>query len=150
MAGAWGTAAPELEEPRRVAGLGGHKLLMVRGALPRRLKSEKVSLAKLQTGEARHDPLSEDQALATGLPFKLLAPIRNGATIENCARHRGHTSRGGRRLAGDGDVARSAPQTQPQAPGWVQMTYPQPTALLGGLNGEDFQLIQHMKNDHTG
>jgi len=35
--------------------------------------------------EARRDLLSED-ALAMGLLFKLLAPMRNVAAIENCAR----------------------------------------------------------------
>ena len=80
------TATPELKEPRRVAGLGGHKLLLVEGAVLRRLKAEKVSLAKLKKGEARRDPLSEDLALAMGLVFKLLAPMRNVAGIENCAR----------------------------------------------------------------
>jgi len=39
-------------------------------------------------GVAGHDlrPLSEDLALAMGLLFKLLAPMRNVAGIENCAR----------------------------------------------------------------
>ena len=55
-------------------------------AVLRRLKAEKVSLAKLKKGEARRDPLSEDLALAMGLLFKLLAPMRNVAGIENCAR----------------------------------------------------------------
>ena len=41
------TATPELKEPRRVAGLGGHKLLLVEGAVLRRLKAEQVSLGKL-------------------------------------------------------------------------------------------------------
>lgn len=36
--------------------------------------------------EARRDLLSEDLALAMGLLFKLLAPMRNVAAIENCAR----------------------------------------------------------------
>jgi hypothetical protein len=80
------TATPELKEPKRVAGLGGHKLLLVEGAVLRRLKGEKVSLAKLKKGESRRDPLSEDLALAMGLLFKLLAPMRNVASIENCAR----------------------------------------------------------------
>jgi hypothetical protein len=75
------TATPELKEPRRVAGLGGHKLLLVEGAILRRLKAEQVSLAKLKKGEARRDPLSEDLALAMGLLFKLLAPMRNVAAI---------------------------------------------------------------------
>lgn len=52
----------------------------------RRLKAEKVSLARLKKGKARRDPLSEDLALAKGLLFKLLAPMRNVAAIENCAR----------------------------------------------------------------
>jgi len=60
-------------------------LLLVEGAVLRRLKAEKVSLAKLKKGEARRDPLSEDLALAMGLLFKLLAPMRNVAAIENCA-----------------------------------------------------------------
>jgi len=81
------TATPELKEPRRVAGLGGHKLLLVEGAVLRRLKAEQVSLAKLKKGESRRDALSEDLALAMGLLFKLLAPpMRNVAAIENCAR----------------------------------------------------------------
>ena len=60
-------------------------MLLVEGAVLRRLKAEKVSLAKLKKGEARRDPLSEDLALAMGLLFKLLAPMRNVAAIENCA-----------------------------------------------------------------
>lgn len=80
------TATPELKEPRRIAGLGGHKLLLVEGAVLRRLKAEQVSLAELKKGDARRDPLSEDLALAMGLLFKLLAPMRNVAAIENCAR----------------------------------------------------------------
>jgi hypothetical protein len=47
------TATPELKQPKRVAGLSGHKLLLVEG--------------------------SEDLALAMGLLFKLLAPMRNVA-----------------------------------------------------------------------
>jgi hypothetical protein len=69
-----------------VAGLGGHKLLLVEGAVLRRLKAEKVSLVKLKKGEGRRDALSEDLALAMGLLFKLLAPMRNVTAIENCAR----------------------------------------------------------------
>lgn len=68
------TATLELKEPRRIAGLGGHKLLLVEGAVLRRLKAEQVSLAELKKGDARRDPLSEDLALAMGL------------LIENCAR----------------------------------------------------------------
>jgi hypothetical protein len=45
-----------------------------------------ISSARNQKGEARRDPLSEDLALAMGLLFKLLAPMRNVAVIENCAR----------------------------------------------------------------
>ena len=33
------TATPELKEPRHIAGLGGHKLLLVEGAVLRRLKA---------------------------------------------------------------------------------------------------------------
>lgn len=51
----------------------------------RRLKAEQVSLAKRKKGEARRDPLSEDLALAMGLLFKLLAPMRNVTAIEHCA-----------------------------------------------------------------
>ena len=61
------TATPELKEPRRIAGLGGHKLLLVEGSVLRRLKAEQVSLAKLKKGEGRRDALSEDLALSLGL-----------------------------------------------------------------------------------
>lgn len=80
------TATPELKEPRRVAGLSGHKLLIVEGSVLRKLKTEKVSLAKLKKGESRRDTLSEDLAMAMGLLFKLLAPMRNVSSMENCAR----------------------------------------------------------------
>ena len=80
------TATPELKEPRRVAGLSGHKLLIVEGSVLRKLKTEKVSLAKLKKGESRRDALSEDLAMAMGLLFKLLAPMRNVSSMENCAR----------------------------------------------------------------
>ena len=80
------TATPELREPRRVAGLSGHKLLIVEGSVLRKLKAEKVSLAKLKKGESRRDALSEDLAMAMGLLFKLLAPMRNVTSMENCAR----------------------------------------------------------------
>lgn len=79
------TATPEMKEPRRIAGLGGYKLLLVEGSVLRRLKAEKVSLAKLRKGEARRDHLSEDLAMAMGLLFKLLAPMRNVQSMENCA-----------------------------------------------------------------
>ena len=80
------TATPELKEPKRVAGLSGHKLLIVEGSVLRKLKTEKVSLAKLKKGESRRDALSEDLAMAMGLLFKLLAPMRNVSSMENCAR----------------------------------------------------------------
>ncbi|AII45085.1 hypothetical protein KR49_01220 [Synechococcus sp. KORDI-49] len=80
------TATPELKEPKRVAGLSGHKLLIVEGSVLRKLKAEKVSLAKLKKGESRRDALSEDLAMAMGLLFKLLAPMRNVSSMENCAR----------------------------------------------------------------
>lgn len=80
------TATPELKEPKRVAGLRGHKLLIVEGSVLRKLKAEKVSLAKLKKGESRRDALSEDLAMAMGLLFKLLAPMRNVTSMENCAR----------------------------------------------------------------
>ncbi|EAU70809.1 hypothetical protein BL107_12091 [Synechococcus sp. BL107] len=80
------TATPELKEPKRVAGLSGHKLLIVEGSVLRKLKAEKVSLAKLKKGESRRDALSEDLAMAIGLLFKLLAPMRNVSFMENCAR----------------------------------------------------------------
>ena len=51
-----------------------------------KLRPEPVSLGKLKKGEARRDALSEDLALAMGLLFKLLAPMRNVAGIETCAR----------------------------------------------------------------
>lgn len=79
------TATPELRQPRRIAGLGGHKLLLVEGAVLRRLNTEKVRLAKLRKGESRHDRLSEELALAMGLLFKLLAPMRNVTSMDNCA-----------------------------------------------------------------
>ncbi|MCY3653788.1 MAG: hypothetical protein F4X84_07330 [Synechococcus sp. SB0662_bin_45] len=80
------TATPELRRPRRIAGLGGHKLLLVEGAVLRRLNTEKVSLARLRKGESRRDRLSEELALAMGLLFKLLAPMRNVTAMDNCAR----------------------------------------------------------------
>ena len=80
------TATPELKEPKRVAGLSGHKLLIVESSVLRKLKAEKVSLAKLKKGESRRDALSEDLAMAMGLLFKLLAPMRNVSSMENCAR----------------------------------------------------------------
>lgn len=80
------TATPDLHEPRRVAGLGGGKLLLVENVVLRRLRQDKVSLSRLTKGQSRRDPLSEDLALAMGLLFKLLAPMRNVASIENCAR----------------------------------------------------------------
>jgi hypothetical protein len=73
-------------EPRRIASLDRHKLLLVEGAVLRQLKAEQVSLAKLKKGEGRRDALSEDPALAMGLLFKLLAPMRNVTAIKNCAR----------------------------------------------------------------
>jgi len=80
------TATPELKGPRRIAGLGGHKLLLVEGAVLRRLKAEKVRLTQLRKGESRRDQLSEDLAMAMGLLFRLLAPMRNVTSMENCAR----------------------------------------------------------------
>ena len=80
------TATPELRQPRRIAGLGGHKLLLVEGAVLRRLKTGKVSLARLRKGESRRVRLSEELALAMGLLFKLLAPMRNVTAMDSCAR----------------------------------------------------------------
>ena len=79
------TATPELKRPRRIAGLGGHKLLVVERTVLRHLKTEKVSLAKLRKGESGRDQLSEELALVMGLLFKLLAPMRNVASMDNCA-----------------------------------------------------------------
>ena len=84
---------------------------MVEAAVLRRLKAEKVSLAKLKKGEARRDPLSEDLALAMGLLFKLLAPMRNVAAIETSAR--GIEAMAREEAAGDGD----APQEPPPGAG---------------------------------
>ncbi len=50
----------------------------------RRLNTEKVSLAKLRKGESRRDRLSEELALAMGLLFKLLPPMRNVTAMDNC------------------------------------------------------------------
>ena len=81
------TATPELKEPKRVApAWGATSCCWWRGGGLRRLKGEKVSLAKLKKGESRRDPLTEELALSMGLLFKLLAPMRNVASIENCAR----------------------------------------------------------------
>lgn len=66
--------------------LGGHKLLLVEGAVLRRLHTEKVRLAKLRKEKFRRDRLSEELALGMGLLFKLLAPMRNVTAIDNCAR----------------------------------------------------------------
>ena len=78
-------ATPQLQQPRRLAGLGGHKLLLVEGAVLRRLKTENLRLAKLRKGQTRSEPLSEDLAMAMGLLFKLLAPMRKVAAIEACS-----------------------------------------------------------------
>ena len=80
------TATPELKEPRRVAGLSGHKLLIVEGSVLRKLKTEKVSLAKLKRVRAGGTLFLKILAMAMGLLFKLLAPMRNVSSMENCAR----------------------------------------------------------------
>ena len=62
------------------------KLLLVEGAVLRRLNTGKVSLARLHKGESRRDRLLEELVVAMGLLFKLLAPMRNVTAMDNCAR----------------------------------------------------------------
>ncbi len=79
-------ATPELKNPIRIGGLGGHKLLLVDTSVIRRLKLDKLSLKNLKKGDNRKDNLTEDTALVLGLLFKLLAPMRKVQSIENCAK----------------------------------------------------------------
>jgi hypothetical protein len=54
--------------------------------MPSLLVGRPTNCAADSGGEDRRDSLSEDLALAMGLLFKLLTPMRNVVAIENCAR----------------------------------------------------------------
>jgi hypothetical protein len=85
------TATPELKEPRRVAGLGGHKLLLVEGAVLRRLKAEKVSLAKLKKGRGPPRSPLRGPGPGDGAAVQALGPdAQRDLDRELCPRHRCH------------------------------------------------------------
>ena len=69
------TATPELKEPRRVAGLGGHKLLLVEGAVLRRLKAEQVSLGKLNNAREALAIARECRSILGGNGITLEYPV---------------------------------------------------------------------------
>lgn len=69
--------SPQLKEPLYVAGLGGRNLSLVEHRVLRKLAKLKIDLGGLPIQERRTFPLNEDLAMALGLMFRVLAPMRN-------------------------------------------------------------------------
>ena len=68
-------ATPHIAAPLRVAGLRGRNLELVEHRVRKRLSRAGVTPARAST--ARGCPLDEDLALALGLLFRALAPMRS-------------------------------------------------------------------------
>jgi hypothetical protein len=77
-------ATPQLKEPRRVAGLRGRNLALVEPRVQRLLGKAGVNLGGLLPGVARRQKLDEKPALALGLLFRTLAPMRSRANMLAC------------------------------------------------------------------
>lgn len=79
------TATPHLKNPRRVAGIRGRNFALIEYRLLRQLKQIGIDLTNLQRGKVKDFDLDEEQALRTGLMFRVLAPMRNRENMRCCA-----------------------------------------------------------------
>ena len=70
-------ATPHIAAPLRVAGLRGRNLELVEHRVLKRLSRAGVKPARAAAAAARGCPLDEDLALALGLLFRALAPMRS-------------------------------------------------------------------------
>ena len=70
-------ATPHIAAPLRVAGLRGRNLELVEHRVLKRLSRAGVKPARIAAAAARGCPLDEDLALALGLLFRALAPMRS-------------------------------------------------------------------------
>lgn len=77
-------ATPHVKAPVRVAGLRGRNLELIEHRLLRRLKGA-GDLGGLEPGEDRRVRIEEDAALAMGLLFRVLAPMRDRDNMRACA-----------------------------------------------------------------
>ena len=70
-------ATPRLDAPEHVGSLGGTPLRLLEARLARRLARAGINLSAGASERERRWPLDEEQALAMGLLFRALAPMRN-------------------------------------------------------------------------
>ncbi len=77
-------ATPNLESPRRIAGLHGRNLAFVEMRLLRTLARAGVRLGQLPRGEVARFPLTEELALQLGLVSRVLAPMRLRGYMRAC------------------------------------------------------------------
>ena len=70
-------ATPQVTAPLRVAGLRGRNLDLVEHRVLKRLSQSGVKLGRSADARRRGYPLTEDLALALGLLFRTLAPMRS-------------------------------------------------------------------------
>ena len=69
------TATPRLAEPERKATLKGRPLRLVETGVPKRLKANGISVARVKPERALVRPL-EEEAVSLALKFRALAPMR--------------------------------------------------------------------------
>ena len=70
-------ATPRLDAPEHVGSLGGTPLRLLEARLTKRLTRAGINLSAGGSERERRWPLDEEQALAMGLLFRALAPMRN-------------------------------------------------------------------------
>ena len=78
-------ASPQLEAPRRLAGLRGRNLGLVEARILKQLCAAGIDVTGLKRGAARRARLIEDDALRLGLAFRTLAPMRSRKNITACS-----------------------------------------------------------------
>jgi len=78
-------STPQVTAALRVAGLRGRNLELVEHRVLKRLSRSGVRLGRVAGAGARGYPLTEDLALALGLLFRALAPMRSRANMRAVA-----------------------------------------------------------------
>src|ERR1035441_2663310 len=78
-------ATPRLTSPEHLATIQGPGLRIAENRLLKRLAREKIVLGSLKPGKKKRWPLDEEVALALGLLFRALAPMKNLDRIRQVA-----------------------------------------------------------------
>jgi len=78
-------STPRLKAPEHVATIQGPGLRIAENRLLKRLAREKIVLGSLKPGKTKRWPLDEEVALALGLLFRVLAPMKNLDRIRQVA-----------------------------------------------------------------